>query len=1057
MRSFILILFTVLLLNSIGYSQWSNLNPVPNGNDLCSVNFVNDSIGWVVGSSGIILKTTNTGEDWKNQTSNTTNNLKSVKFINDNTGWIAGNSGVVLKSSDGGFSWITQNSNTTQDLNSIFFIDSNHGWATGYQGVVLNTSDGGETWVSQEIDPSFILSSVYFSDPNTGWIVGKRTQVGALQDSAIILKTTNGGQNWIGQSHPLSTAYSSRLFSVQFTNSNQGWAVGGKNSGNNGNFIILQTNDGGINWNIQFNQFPYLSGMTNPLTTYEGVGFNSVYFKNATTGWAVGGGNEWQTYIVETTDAGNTWVDKHFVWEFQSPLYGIFVTNSGYGLATGGSGLMIASDNNGDSWAEQLSGTDYNINSIFFINKNEGWIGGKYLLASPFIMHTTNSGKTWNTQYTYSDFTGSVKNIYFINDQYGWATWPGYGLLKTTNGGNDWNYLSVFNISSVYFINENLGWGVYPTHNNFEDAIFKTTDGGITWSSKSTQSSTSIFFIDENIGWAVGDGGSILKSTDGGETWVTKSSGTTKDLNYIKFYNPNSGICIGNAGTILLSTDGGETWVPQNSGTTNDLNFGTFTSINNVRIVGDQGTILNTSDLGNNWNSYSGLTSDDLFSIYFIDGNTGWIGGKHSTIFNYATIPSLSLTSPNNGVVWKSGSIQNITWETTNLSNINLYYSVDNGTSWVSIISNINASDGNYNWTIPTLDSAIYSQCKIKIENASNQLVSDESNNTFIIWHPYVVVKNTTLGQQTVDFQEANIQLSINVSVIDNITVTYNQLEAPSEGSLPLEVIEISNYYWQISSTGINFSNGKIIVPVSKLGGVSDSSKLVWLKRSNPGDPWENIGGLIFDNNLESTAPFNSFSEFAIGSTDSLNPLPVELSSFTAVNKNNQIILKWRTETESNNYGFEIERKISDEWEKLSFIQGSGNSSSPKEYLFTDKSLIGGNKFQYRLKQIDFSGNFNYSKIIEADVVPDEFTLYQNYPNPFNPTTKIRYQIPHQSKVVIKIYNLLGSEVMELLNDQKEAGSYEVEFNGENLSSGTYIYQIIADNFNKTMKMVLLK
>jgi ligand-binding sensor domain-containing protein len=85
------------------------------------------------------------------------------------------------------------------------------------------------------------------------------------------------------------------------------------------------------------------------------------------------------------------------------------------------------------------------------------------------------------------------------------------------------------------------------------------------------------------------------------------------------------------------------------------------------------------------------------------------------------------------------------------------------------------------------------------------------------------------------------------------------------------------------------------------------------------------------------------------------------------------------------------------------------------------------------------------------------FELYQNYPNPFNPSTKIRYQLPNESKVVIKIYNILGSEVLELLNEQKEAGIYEVEFNSDNLSTGTYIYKIYADNFVQTKKMILLK
>jgi hypothetical protein len=186
-------------------------------------------------------------------------------------------------------------------------------------------------------------------------------------------------------------------------------------------------------------------------------------------------------------------------------------------------------------------------------------------------------------------------------------------------------------------------------------------------------------------------------------------------------------------------------------------------------------------------------------------------------------------------------------------------------------------------------------------------------------------------------------------------------------------------------------------------------------------------------------------------------PLPVELVSFSAAYKNSGIVLNWKTATEINNYGFEIERKVSKTWEKISFINGEGNSNSPKEYSYVDINPIGGSKFQYRLKQIDNDGQFEYSDIVEVEFVPNKFELYQNYPNPFNPSTKIRYQLPTESKVVIKIYNILGSEVMELVNEQKAAGIYEVQFNAESLASGTYIYKISADNFVQTKKMILLK
>lgn len=186
--------------------------------------------------------------------------------------------------------------------------------------------------------------------------------------------------------------------------------------------------------------------------------------------------------------------------------------------------------------------------------------------------------------------------------------------------------------------------------------------------------------------------------------------------------------------------------------------------------------------------------------------------------------------------------------------------------------------------------------------------------------------------------------------------------------------------------------------------------------------------------------------------------LPVELTSFTVKLQENKIILKWTTETELNNYGFDIERNsLNGIWLKIGFVEGHGNSNSPKIYSFNDSNPIGGSKFLYRLKQIDTDGQYEYSDVVEVEIVPNEFALFQNYPNPFNPNTIIRFQLPIESKVVINVYDMLGSEVLSLLNVKRSAGVYEVEFNVSNLPSGSYIYRMAADNFFETKKMILLK
>ena len=189
------------------------------------------------------------------------------------------------------------------------------------------------------------------------------------------------------------------------------------------------------------------------------------------------------------------------------------------------------------------------------------------------------------------------------------------------------------------------------------------------------------------------------------------------------------------------------------------------------------------------------------------------------------------------------------------------------------------------------------------------------------------------------------------------------------------------------------------------------------------------------------------------------NPsLPVELSSFTATASSSKILLNWQTATEVNNYGFEILRQAQDdEWVTLGFVDGHGNSNSPKVYQFTDSNPTGGSKYNYRLKQIDNDGTFEYSDIVEVEYVPTEFALYQNYPNPFNPATKIKYSLPQESNVTIKIFDILGNQVRTLVKSKQQAGTYEVEFEGTNLVSGIYIYKMQTESFNSTKKMLLMK
>jgi hypothetical protein len=187
--------------------------------------------------------------------------------------------------------------------------------------------------------------------------------------------------------------------------------------------------------------------------------------------------------------------------------------------------------------------------------------------------------------------------------------------------------------------------------------------------------------------------------------------------------------------------------------------------------------------------------------------------------------------------------------------------------------------------------------------------------------------------------------------------------------------------------------------------------------------------------------------------------LPVELTSFNASEKNNIAILNWSTATETNNVGFEIEKKESGSvWNKIGFISGNGTSSSKNSYSYSDK--LKGNEKQvfYRLKQIDKDGNYKYSNEIELNVaLPIIYSLEQNYPNPFNPATTIKYQIAKAGNVSLKIYDVLGKEIKTLVNENQAEGFYNIKFDASKLTSGVYIYRLKSNNFVSSKKMILVK
>lgn len=197
-----------------------------------------------------------------------------------------------------------------------------------------------------------------------------------------------------------------------------------------------------------------------------------------------------------------------------------------------------------------------------------------------------------------------------------------------------------------------------------------------------------------------------------------------------------------------------------------------------------------------------------------------------------------------------------------------------------------------------------------------------------------------------------------------------------------------------------------------------------------------------------------------------LDPLPVELTSFTGLYAEGNVQLKWETASETNNAGFYLERRTAYDaeegvgaWGQIEFIEGQGTTLALHAYTYWDTQLpTAVPTFEYRLKQIDFDGTFEYSNVVSVAVAaPEALVLHENYPNPFNPSTTISYDLPVEGSVKLTVFDMQGREMQVLVDGRQAAGQHEVVFDASRFASGMYLYQLESGSKKQVKQMLLVK
>jgi photosystem II stability/assembly factor-like uncharacterized protein len=582
-------------------SNWFWLNPVPTGNSMYKVNVINSSTIYILTDGNVLMKSTDNGNTWTSKLIPDDNGwVYSMHFTSATNGFVVGGSGKVLRTTDSGTSWSTSSIILPYSLYDVYFPSPDTGFAVG-DYYVLKTVNGGDSWDSLSIGSSR-LTAVHFSDNRHGFA--------ATDYDGIILRTTNGGNNW----DQISTGFSSTSFYSVFSVDTNITYVGGDDGS------IIKTTDGGDTWNsishlpsnsYSVNAFAFSSaslgyacsiygdickttnGGNSWVTLYSDPlnGFNSLSISGLGNGFGVGS----KGLIVKSTDL-TTWntLRSSIV---DDRLYDVFFTDQNTGFICSDGGKILKTTNSGSSWTIKYDNfSTSTLSSICFPTPQ---IGYSAVDNGSIVLKTTNSGENWNSISTGKN--GSISQIFFSDTSTGYMCGfvSGFtgGVFKTTNGGNSWQQLTLPTsdyFGGVTFISDQIGFAASTSN------IFKTTDGGDTWASVYAGGGQwgPMSFPTSNIGYATGVGGFILKTTDGGNVWTQSTDPVASLATSLYFADANTGYLCASFGVISKTTNGGSTWINQFSSTGNNPQSIFFTNLNTGYVVGWEGTILKTIDGG---------------------------------------------------------------------------------------------------------------------------------------------------------------------------------------------------------------------------------------------------------------------------------------------------------------------------------------------------------------------------------------------------------------------------------------------------------------------------
>ena len=977
-----------LILRSFSSGNWVTL---PVGGAYATTRF-NAIVPWgtlgdtalVVGQNGTILRSRNAGSPtptWFTQESGVTVTLRGIYF-NGGMLWVVGDSGVVLHSTNSGDTWNLQESGTTENLRDILFADAIHGCIVGENGTLLRTTTGGEYRpITCSPDP-LEFGPVIIGSTRAGILTLRNSS--DLPVGITLASSTNPLFD-ITPSSATIPAHGKQTFSVAFSPLAKSVDSAA---------ITIEANGGEIELSVQASGMG-VDSLEQPAWSWlnpqpQGTPLTDIGFFDALNGIAVGEAGT----VIRTSDGGESWTTAHYTAGINTSLLALDILDAQNAVAVGENGLILLTSDRGANWSipptlgpiERLVGASFSGTDTGYV---VGWNGSLDDLQSGSIYRTTDGGATWDNQMpSFSRTTGET--VFDIPVSIAAVT-PDVAIA--------------------------VGFMVYVSPGYISGFIYRTTDGGGHWSGHSSASLPlrAVTFMDASTGIAVGDGGTILRTINGGIDWSPVLSPTFADLIDVAFTGPNDGIAISIYGTSLTTNDGGVSWIPR--------------------------TVSGISS----WKAVAFANPDLAIAVVY-----GHYDGPADPPPTYLGVQQALYSTTDGGTTWENLSES---FETNSLRGVS-FKDAENGVAISDRGGILKTTDGGANWRRLTEGSLL-----AFVRHPLTSVCYFQPDNIIIAGMYGTVLHSPDGGTSWVEQSSGTTATLYAVS-----------FESPNFGyivggdGMILRTTDTGDH-WASQTTSLrNEFRGVDLFDAASAVVVGSSGTI--LRTSDAGRNWSAVPGgtsqTFYDVSVQGVSGVAVGDGGAIARTTDGGETWHAAISGTAAPLLGVLLSGSGTGTAVGDGGTIL--RTADAGATWT-VTPSGTPVMLYDVAFVDDlvgTVVGGAGVMLRT----VTGGMQSNEITDAPVLslPASYRLEQNYPNPFNPVTTIRYSLPAESRVVLKIYDVLGRVVATLVDAVQQSGEQSAAWDARGMASGVYVYRLEAaglnstgDQFTRDIRMVLVR